>query len=108
MTVIRAVLTALIVISVAALPAIAEVIVLPSPDQVTMADQAEMPCCPNCDTQGDFKATACILKCMALASAVLPAMPVALLFIADGSPLALARQALHGLVRAPPTHPPPA
>jgi hypothetical protein len=102
----RALLTALVVISVAVLPAIAEVIVLPSPDQVTMADQAEMPCCPNCDTQGDFKATACILKCMALASAVLPAMLVALLFIPDGSPLALAECALHGLVRAPPTHPP--
>jgi len=83
---IRALLTALIAISVAALPAIAEVIVLTSPDQVTMADQAEMPCCPSCNTQGDFKATACALKCVALASAVLPAMPVALLFLAEGSP----------------------
>lgn len=104
----RTLLTVLIAISVAALPAIAEVIVLPSPDQVTMADQAEMPCCPGSDTQADFKATACVLKCVALASAVLPAMPVALLFFADGSPLALAEHALHGLVRAPPTHPPPA
>jgi len=105
---IRALLTALIAISVAALPAFAEVIVLPSPDQVTMADQAEMPCCPTCDTQGEFKATACVLKCVALASAVLPAMPVALLFLAEGSPLAFSEHALHGLVRAPPTHPPPA
>jgi hypothetical protein len=99
----RALLTVLIA---AALPAITEVVVLPSPDQVTMADQAEMPCCPACDTQGDFKATACVLKCVALSSAVLPAMPVALLFLADGSPLALAEHALHGVVRAPPTHPP--
>jgi hypothetical protein len=69
----RALLTVLIAISVAALPAIAEGIVLPSRDHVTMADQAEMPCCPSCDTQGDFKATACVLKCAAVASAVLPA-----------------------------------
>jgi hypothetical protein len=103
----RAFLSVLIAISVAALPAIAEVIVLPSPDQVTMADQAEMPCCPSCDTQGD-KATACVLKCVAVAGAVLPAMPVALLFVAEGPPPILAEHALYGLVRAPPTHPPPA
>jgi hypothetical protein len=104
---IRALLTALIAISVAALPAIAEAIVLTSPDQVTMADQAEMPCCPSCNTQGDFKAIACVLKCVALASAVLPATPVTLLFLAEGSRLALAEHPLHGLIRAPPTHPPP-
>jgi hypothetical protein len=84
----RALLAALIAVSVAALPAIAEVIVLPSPDQVMMADQAEMPCCPSCDTRGDFKAIACVLKCVALAGAVLPAMPAALLFLTEGSPLA--------------------
>jgi hypothetical protein len=108
MTGLRALLAALIAVSVAALPAIAEVIVLPSPDQVMMADQAEMPCCPSCDTQGDFKATACVLKCAALAGAVLPAMPATLLILAEGSPLAPAEHALHGLARAPPTHPPPA
>jgi len=108
MTGLRALLIALIAISVAILPAVAEVIVLPSPDQVMMADQGEMPCCPSCDTQGDFKATACVLKCAAVASAVLPAMPVAPLFVAEGSPLILGEHALYGLVRAPPTHPPPA
>jgi hypothetical protein len=104
----RALLTVLVAISVATLPAIAEVMVLPSPDQVTMADQAEMPCCPSCDTQGDFKATACFVKCVAVAGAVLPTTPIALLFLAEGSPPALAERTLHGLVRAPPTHPPPA
>jgi hypothetical protein len=108
MTGLRALLAALIAISVAALPAIAEVIVLRSPDQAMMADQAEMPCCPSCDTQGDFKATACVLKCLALASAVLPAMPATLPFLAEASLLAPAEHALHRLVRAPPTHPPPA
>jgi len=39
MTGLRALLIALIAISVAILPAVAEVIVLPSPDQVMMADQ---------------------------------------------------------------------
>jgi hypothetical protein len=108
MTGLRVLLTALIAISVAVLPAVAEAIVLPSPDQVMMADQAEMPCCPSCDTPSDFKAAACVLKCAGVASAVLPAMPVALLFVAEGSPLILAEHALYGLVRAPPTHPPPA
>ena len=104
----RALLSVLVAISVAVLPATAEAIVLSSVDQVTMAEQTEMPCCPSCDTHGVFKAAACVLKCMAVASAVLPVMPVALLFFAEGSPLALAEHALHGLVRAPPTHPPPA
>jgi hypothetical protein len=108
MTGLRALLTVLIAISVAVLPATAEVVVLASPDQVTVAYQAEMPCCSCCDNQGDFKATACALQCAALAGAVLPAMPVTLLFLAEGSPLALAERTLHGLVRAPPTHPPPA
>jgi hypothetical protein len=77
--------------------------------EMVMADQADMPCCPCCDTQGDFKATACVLKCVALAAAVLPAMTVALPYDPDGLSLrTLVDHKLHGLARAPPTHPPPA
>jgi hypothetical protein len=108
MGLLRTILVALVAISVAVLPATGEAIVSPSSGQVTMGDQADMPCCPCCDTQGDFKATACVLKCVGLASAVLPATNVPSQRIAGGSRLFFADDTLHGLVRAPPTHPPPA
>jgi hypothetical protein len=104
---IRRIFVAVIVMSIAALPAAGEAIVPPSPAAVTMADQADMPCCPTCDSQGDIKATMCVLKCMALGGAILPVMTVALLNVAEGSSLSLMDDTLHGLVRAPPTHPPP-
>jgi hypothetical protein len=69
-----------------------------------MADHPDMPCCPSCDTQGDFKA--CVLKCAALAGAILPATIVAPLYIAEGSLRELAEDPLHTHVIAP-THPPP-
>jgi len=104
---IRRILVAVIAISVAALPAASEAIIS-SPAEITIADQADMPCCPCCNTQGDFKATACVLKCVALAGAVLPEMAVALPYVADSSPRSPVDDTLHGLVRPPPTHPPPA
>jgi hypothetical protein len=103
---IRRILVAVIAVSVAVLPAASEAIVSPSPVEMTMADQADMPCCPCCNTQGDFNASACVLKCVAPASAILPAM--SLLFIDEGRQLSSEVDTLHGLVRAPPTHPPPA
>ena len=107
MALIRTILVALIAISIAVLPATVEAIVSPLPAEVTMADQADMPCCTCCNTQGDLKATACVLKCTALAGAVLPAMTVA--YISDEAPPGtLVDGTLHGLARAPPTHPPPA
>src|SRR6516162_8113865 len=108
MATIRTIFVALITISVAVLPASGEAIVSPSSVNAAMADQGDMPCCPCCNTQGDFKATACVLKCMALAGAVLPAITVALPYFVVGSPLSLVDDTLHGLVRPPPTHPPPA
>jgi hypothetical protein len=105
---IRRILVAMVAISVAVLPATAEAIVSPLPAEVTMGDQADMPCCPSCNTQADFKSTACALKCVALAGAVLPAMTFALPYIANGSPGPVVNDMLHGLLTAPPTHPPPA
>src|SRR5260370_23259 len=81
---------------VAVLPAASEAIVASSPAEMTMVDQADMPCCPCCNTQGDFKATACVLKCVALASAILPATPVSVLFIAAGPQLSSVDDTLHG------------
>lgn len=109
MALIRNTIIALIAFAVALLPASANAISLPlhSPEaEVTLADHADMPCCPSCDSQGDFKATACALKCAALASAVLPATGVAPLYFADGSLRALPEDTLHTHVIAP-THPPP-
>jgi hypothetical protein len=108
MILIRRILVAVIALSVAVLPATGETIVSPSPAEITMADQTDMPCCPCCDTQGDVKATACALQCVALAGAVLPAMIIAMPYIADGSPRTFVDDTLHGLARPPPTHPPPA
>jgi hypothetical protein len=108
MALIRTILVAVIAISVAVLPATAETIVSASPAEVTMSDQADMPCCPSCNTQDDLKTTACVLKCVALAGAILPAMIIALPFVGDGSPRSRVDNTLHGLLRAPPTHPPPA
>ena len=106
---IRKILAAVIAISVAVLPATAEPLVSPSPAEVTMADQGDdMPCCPSCNTHGDFKVTACVLKCLALAGAILPALTVALPYAADMSLRSLVDNTLHGVARAPPTHPPQA
>jgi hypothetical protein len=94
--------------SIATLPAAAEAVVLPSPAAVTMVDEADMPCCPPCYSQSNTKATICVLKCVALAGAVLPALTIALPYVADVSLRSLVDDTLHGLARAPPTHPPPA
>ena len=104
---IRRILVAVTALSVAVLPAIAEAIVSP-PTEITMADQADMPCCTCCNTQGGLEATACVLKCMTVAGAVLPAITIGLPYIADKSPRTLVDDTLHGLAKPPPTHPPPA
>jgi len=106
MCLIRQILVAVVAVSVAVLPAASEAVISPSSAEMTMVDQADMPCCPCCNTQADFKTTACVLKCVALAAAVLPVMTVALPYVADWTPLSLVDDTLHGLAKAPP-HPPP-
>lgn len=107
MVAIRTILTVLIAISVVMLPAAGEPIVSPSPAEAAMADQSDMTCCPYCYTQDNVKSTACALKCLTLAGAVLPAMTITPRYLADGTPLSFADDALHGFIRQPPTHPPP-
>ena len=104
----RIILKALIAISLALVPIGGAVVNSVTPVEMLMADQGDMPCCPHCDTQGDLKAAACVLKCAALAGAVLPTMPVGLFYISDPFPLTPTDETLRGIVRAPPTHPPPA
>jgi hypothetical protein len=106
MALIRTIVVALIAISVAVLPAIGLPIISPSPVEVTMADHADMPCCPH-NTQDHFKSTTCILKCVALAGVVLPATGIARPCLAGGSPLISVDDTLHEFLRSPPTRPPP-
>jgi hypothetical protein len=101
---IRRILVAVIAMSVAVPQATTEAIASPSPAEIAMVDQADMPCCP---TQDDFNAIACVFKCAAFAAAVLPAMTIAPLYSPNRFPRTLVDDTLHGLPRAPPTHPPP-
>jgi len=107
MALVRTILAALIGISVALSPAIGQAFILPPPIEVTMSDQADMPCCPCCDTQDNFKATACAIKCITLPGAIFPATTVMLRYLNNWSPLSFTDDILHGLLRQPPTHPPP-
>jgi hypothetical protein len=94
--------------SVALLPATGEAIVSPSPAQMTMTDQADMLCCPCCKAQDDSKATTCVLICAVHAGAILPAMIGATPRAAEKSRRSFVNETSDGLLRAPPTHPPPA
>ena len=106
MALVRTILAALIAISVALSPAIGEGVMLPSPGEVT--NQADMPCCQCCDTQDHSKPTACVLKCITLSVAILPAQSVARPSLVDGRPMPLVQDTSDGVARKPPTRPPPA
>jgi hypothetical protein len=70
---------------------------------MSMADQADMPCCPPSD---DCKGSvACAFKCLNFVAVTFPAA-IALATIIDTMPAASISVTLHGYV-SPPTHPPP-
>lgn len=103
----RTIVAALIAISVALLPAAGMVILLAPPDQAVMIDQADMPCCPCCDTQNDHESTICALTCMSVTAFVVPVTGVASPSdIGNRSPQSFAAEALQEFLKAPPTHPP--
>jgi hypothetical protein len=112
MLLIRSVTAALIAVSVAlsvAVPsAIGATVMLPSATEAMTSGQADMPCCPCCDKQDNFKSTACVQKCMTLTGAVLVAPGAAQPALRDGRPMAFASDSSRGVARKPPTHPPPA
>ena len=107
MAMVRTILAALIAISVALSPAIGEASMSPSSGQMVTADQADMSCCPCCNTHDHSQSITCALKCVTLAGAVLPAMNVAQPYLVDGLPVPFVDDTSHGVVRKPPTHPPP-
>jgi len=103
MTFVRTILAALIAISVAMVPATSGAAISTKPVEMSMANQADMPCCPEPDD--DKSSVACTFKCLSFVATMFPA-PLALSLIADAPPPSLWVGALHGHV-SPPAHPPP-
>jgi len=103
MLVARTILAVVIAISVATVPATGGAAISTKPVEMSMANPADMPCCPATD---DSKGSvACAFKCLSFVAAMFPP-PVVLSPIADGPPPSLGVSALHGHV-IPPAHPPP-
>ena len=104
MVVVRAILAALIAISVALLPASAGAAVSTKPVEMSMSRQADMPCCPPDDCKDSI---VCGLKCFNFAGVLPVAMAVMLPRLVAEAPPSFVHHALHAHVRSPPTHPPP-
>jgi predicted metal-binding membrane protein len=103
MLTVRTILVALIAMSVAMVPATGGAAISVKPVEMSMADQADMPCCPSPD---DGKASvSCALKCLNFVAAMFPAA-IPLSHIVDGPPQSFSDGTLYGYV-TPPTHPPP-
>jgi hypothetical protein len=106
MLIIRAFLVTLITIAVAMLPPPAGVFASAKSVEMSMADDADTPCCPSCNDQDHLKGSvACAIKCMRLVSAVLPTI-VSLPHFADEAPPSFVDSDWREHVRSPPTHPP--
>lgn len=109
MAIIRAILAALISLSVAVIPATAGAGTTTKPVEMSMAGPMDdMPCCPDSKIQDDFKSSiACTGKCINAFAAILPSALMAPQRI-EGAILSFADEPLHGHERSPPTHPPTA
>jgi hypothetical protein len=107
MVVIRMLLTGLIAISIATLPATGNAVASPGSAAIIAADQADMPCCPSGDAKANFKPADCIMKCAAHIGVIVPAMTAVLPYLAHRSLRPSRGDSLQGLAAAPPTHPPP-
>src|SRR5450759_3077171 len=103
MQLVRTILVALIAISVAMVPVVGGTAASAKPVEMSMADQADMPCCAPDDCKGSV---ACALKCFNFVAAMFPAA-LSLSHFVDGAPPAFVDDTLRGHVRSPPTHPPP-
>jgi hypothetical protein len=104
MAAVRTILAALIAISVAMVPAMGGAAVSTKPVEMSMSDNADMPCCTPDDCKGSI---ACVVKCLNFVGAVLPAMVIAVPNLVDAAPPSFVDSALRGHVISPPTHPPP-
>ena len=98
----RTILAALVAISLAMVPVTtAPVVSTKSPD-MSMADNADMPCCPPND---DNSSVVCAFKCLNFVVAMFPLVVVPP-YSANGLPADPAADASHEHVSAP-AHPPP-
>jgi hypothetical protein len=108
MFIVRTALAALIAVSVAMVPAAGQAAVSTKPVEMSMPDNADIPCCPCCNDQDSSKNTvACALKCINFVGVVLPAMVVAQPYLVDAASPSFVNDALRGHTSSPPTHPPP-
>lgn len=104
MLIVRVILAAVIAISVAMLPATGGAVASSKPIEMSMADNANMPCCAPDDCKDS---SACALKCFNFVGVVLPAVVVTQLYLIDAVPPSIVDGALREHVSKPPTHPPP-
>jgi len=108
MAAVRIVLTALIAISVGMMPATGRAAVPTTPVEMSMSDNANVPCCPGCNDQDHSKSqAACALKCINFVGAVLPAMIVPQPHLLEAALPSFVGGVLREHLSSPPTHPPP-
>lgn len=98
----RTILAALVAISLAMVPVTTAPVVSTNSSDMSMADNADMPCCPPNDGNGS---AVCAFKCLNFVVAMFP-LAVVPPYSADGLPPDPADNALHEHVSAP-AHPPP-
>jgi hypothetical protein len=102
MTCIRAFLAVFIAMSLFIAPVAGGAAISTTSIEVSMLDNADMPCCPPDDSKASL---ACGVKCFNLAGALFPTA-ISLPDIVDRPPPSFADETLYGHV-SPPTHPPP-
>lgn len=103
MAAIRTILAALIAVSVALVPATGGAVVSTKPVEMSMADNADMPCCAANDCKGSI---ACAVKCFNFVGATFPAS-VLMSRVIKAAPPSFVDDTLYEHIRSPPTHPPP-
>jgi hypothetical protein len=103
MVMLRTILAVLIATSVSLVPATGGATISVKPVEMTMADQADMPCCPPpVDCKGSI---ACAFKCFNFVAMAFP-IPIELSHITDVPRPSFVEDTLHGHISSP-THPPP-
>jgi len=103
MLVARTILAVLIAISIAVVPTTGGAVCSAEPAEMSMGNQADMPCCPTPDDSKGF--VPCAFKCLNFVAAMFPT-PVVLSPVIEVSPQSIRVGALYGHV-SPPAHPPP-
>jgi len=88
----RTILAALIAISVAMVPAMGGAAVSTKPVEMSMSDNADMPCCTPDDCKGSIT---CALKCFNFVGAIFSAT-VSLPHLVDAAPPSFVDSELHG------------